>query len=310
MRGLTLALALAAGVSAAHAQQAARAPDWARPLLANDIEASTVRSGTLTAPEGGTAVRLTMAPAPGGVGRLIRYDSGFGGAILKVRRFTGHPRNGWSLWGGEKAVEIVVTPAKKAEIDGLVRSALGAAVITGAGSTGRERACLDGDLAWIEAAAGARALSFEKRCEMEGATGALATALSNLAGSRDEEELYQAGLQEVLSADRAFAAAAQNEGVSAAFATFAGEDARVFLARLPVVRGREAVMSQYAGWDPEAKLTWTPEGADIAARGDMGYSWGRWTISQAGRDPSSGHYVSIWRRDGDGQWKFSAHMGN
>jgi ketosteroid isomerase-like protein len=310
MRGLALALVLAAGTSIAHAQQAARAPDWARPLLSNDMEASAVRSGTLTAPEGGVAVRLTIAPASGGVGRLIRYNSGAGGATLKVRRFTGHPRNGWSLWGGESALEIVVSPAKKAEIDTLVRSALGAAVITGAGSTSRERPCLDGELAWIEAADGARALRFEKRCDTEGATGALAKALSNLAGGRDEEELYQSGVQEVLGADRAFAAAAVTEGVSAAFATFAGEDARVFLARLPVVNGRQAVMSQYAGWDPEAKLSWTPEGADIAARGDMGYSWGRWTISQSGREPASGHYLSVWRRDGDGQWKFSAHMGN
>jgi ketosteroid isomerase-like protein len=229
---------------------------------------------------------------------------------LKVRRFTGHPRNGWSLWGGEAAVDIPVNPAKQAEIDALVRQSLGVAVISGAGTSGRERACLDGYLAYLEAADAARSLTFEKRCVLDGPSGALAKVMSDLAGSWDEEELYQAGIKEILDADRAFAAVAVREGVGAAFATFAAEDARVFLARLPVVAGREAVIGQYAQWDSDVKLTWAPQGANVAARGDMGYSWGRWTITQTGKGPAEGHYVSVWRRDGEGAWKFSAHIGN
>jgi ketosteroid isomerase-like protein len=145
---------------------------------------------------------------------------------------------------------------------------------------------------------------------MSGAAGALIRAVSDAAGSRDEEELYQSGVAEILAADAAFSKAARENGVPAAMATFAADDGKVFLSRTPVIAGRTEIARQYAGWDAQSLLQWQPAGADISARGDMGFSWGRWTLTRPDAEPANGNYVSVWRRDGEGAWRFLANIGN
>lgn len=306
-----LALAIGCIVSVpASAQTNVRTPEWARPILANDAEAMRVNRPNLAAPDGGLAVRLTIAPAQGGVARLVRYDSSPAGAALGLRRFLGHMRNGWALWGGDQPVTTTPVATQKAQLDRLARAALSAALISGEGTDAGGAGCAEGDYAWLEVADGPRSVTFERRCSMGGAAGALIRALSDAGGSRDEEELYQSGVAEIVAADSAFSKAARENGVPAAMATFAAEDGRVFLSRTPMIAGRANIAQQYAAWDAQSMLQWQPAGADIAARGDMGFSWGRWTLTKAGAEPASGNYVSVWRRDGEGQWRFLANIGN
>ena len=305
-----IALGVCAFTAVASAQTNARTPEWARTILANDAEAMRVNRPNLTAPQGGIAVRLSIAPAQGGVARLVRYDSSAAAAAISLRRFTGHLRNGWTLWGGDLPATTPATAAQKTRIDQLARAALSAALISGETGDASGAACADGDYAWLEVADTGRSVTFERRCAMTGAAGALIRALSDAAGSRDEEELYQAGVGEILAVDAAFSRAARENGVAAAMSTFAADDGRVFLSRTPVISGRDGIAAQYAGWDPKAQLQWQPAGADISARGDMGFSWGRWTLTQPNVETASGNYVSVWRRDGEGNWRFLANIGN
>lgn len=308
------AMALAAGclfaLAPASAQTSARTPEWARPILANDAEAMRLNRPNLVAPEGGVAVRLTIAPVQGGVARLVRYNSSPAQADIGLRRFTGHIRNGWTLWGGEDPLMTQAAAAQKAQLDRLARGALSAGLMAGEGNDLGAASCDEGDYAWLEVADGARAVTFERRCTTSGAAGALIKALSDAAGSRDEEELYQSGVAEIVGADHAFSRVAREQGVPTAMATFAAEDGRVFLSRAPMIAGRENIERQYAGWEAQSMLQWEPAGADISARGDMGFSWGRWTLTRDGADPASGNYVSVWRRDGEGKWRFLANIGN
>jgi ketosteroid isomerase-like protein len=170
--------------------------------------------------------------------------------------------------------------------------------------------CRSGDLYWIELDDGKRSQGFERRCDISGPAGALLRKLSDLAGSRDEEELYQSGVQEILAADRNLAKSARNEGVSSAVTTNSAGDTKIFLSRQPPIVGRSAIAQQYAQWDAKTLLQWEPKGADIAARGDMGYSWGVWTISREGKPEATGNYVNVWRRDGEGDWRLAANIGN
>jgi ketosteroid isomerase-like protein len=310
-----MALAMICLVAPASAQTSARTPEWARPILANDAEAMRLNRPNLVAPDGGVAVRLTIAPAQGGVARLVRYNSGSAQADIGLRRFTGHIRNGWTLWGGEDPLTTQSTAAQKTQLDRLARSALSAGLMAGEGNDLGGSACADGDYAWLEVADSGRSVTFEKRCATGGAAGALIKALSDAAGSRDEEELYQSGVAEIIGviaigADNAFSKAAREQGVPAAMASFAADDGRVFLSRAPMIAGRESIERQYAGWDAQSLLQWAPAGAEISARGDMGFSWGRWTLTREGGEPASGNYVSVWRRDGDGKWRFLANIGN
>lgn len=296
------ALALAAPASA---QVTARAPEWARALLVTEADAVNVRQSALAAPEGAIVARLAIAPAQGGVARLVRFEATPSGGSLALRRFTGHNRNGWVLWGAEQAVPVVLDPVRRAQIERLARAALAAGALGGENSAPASIACTSGDYAWLEVADGSRSVTFERRCAMDGASGALIRALSDAAGNKDEEQVFQAGIAEVMAAEAAFAKQAREEGLAAAAATWAAEDGREFPGGATVLEGRQALAQHYQGADPGTPLQWTPGGADVSARGDMAWSWGRWNRAEA-----SGNYVAVWRRDADGVWRYAARILN
>lgn len=292
-------IAVLALAAPAAAQVTARAPEWARPLLISDQDAVRVRQSALAAPEGGIAARLSIAPAQGGVARLIRFDSSSAGATLTLRRYTGQARNGWVLWGPEEATPVPLDAAKTAQLERLARAALSATLVGGESAELQTAVC-NGDYAWVEISEPGRATAVERRCVMSGAAGAIIKALSDAAGSRDEEELYRAGIDEVLNADRAMARAAA-EGLGTAMAAYAGDDAIAVPGAAASLRGRDAIGAFFAGAEP---YVWSPAGAEVSARGDMAWSFGRWT-----RGETSGDYVAVWRRDADGAWRYVARTG-
>lgn len=116
-------------------------------------------------------------------------------------------------------------------------------------------------------------------------------------------------LDDVLNADRAFAAAALRDGARAAFVAFAAEDAMMFRDGIGPVKGHAAIAASFresGGAVPE----WAPEGGEIAASGELAYTWGyfRWTASDGSGRQSTGNYVSIWRRIA-GKWKWIVDLG-
>ena len=62
------------------------------------------------------------------------------------------------------------------------------------------------------------------------------------------------------------------------------------------------------------QLTWTPVGADIAASGDLGYTYGTFEFRSIDKDGKPvvdhGKYTSIWKKQQDGNWKVVLDMGN
>src|SRR5690606_8928367 len=115
----------------------------------------------------------------------------------------GHPSTGWWLWGGDAPRVDEVSAAQRAELASLIRSAAGVAGQVG-GST---EVCPNGEQAFIEIAYEGRALSLARACVANTDIGGrLALRLSELSGSRTEEELAEAAVAELLAIDRAFAA--------------------------------------------------------------------------------------------------------
>ena len=61
-------------------------------------------------------------------------------------------------------------------------------------------------------------------------------------------------------------------------------------------------------------LTWTPVHADMAASGDLGYTFGTYEFRSKGKDGKPtvelGKYASIWKKQKDGSWKVVMDMGN
>lgn len=296
-------LLLAASAPAFAQNLSLNAPDWATPMIASDITPTTGGRATLQE-EGITfAARVTIAPVNGGVARVIRFEQRGDAAHLFLRRFTGHPSTGWWLWGSDAPRITTATAAQTAELTALARTAMG---ISGAlGGSGSGETCSGAEQIFLEVSFEGRSTSFARNCATAtDAAGRLALRLSELAGSRTEEELAAASVSELLDADRAFAAKAHADGVPAAFAEYASEDA-LMLSRADITSGRDAVVARFAHWPHGAKLDWAPEAGHVSARGDMGWTWGNSTLTAPDGTRTSGRYISVWARDLDGNWRYA-----
>ncbi|MDZ4689957.1 nuclear transport factor 2 family protein [Terricaulis sp.] len=280
---------------------ALRAPQWAQALLSADVTPTTGGRSLIVAEGIPVSVRVTIAPTRGGVARVIRYDQRADSASLYVRRFTGHPSTGWWLWGGDAPRVDTVAAVQRTEIAALARSVSGVAGQVG-GST---EVCPSGEQAFVEIAFEGRATSLSRACVGNtDAVGRLVLRLSELAGSRTEEELAAAAVAELLAVDRAFNAKAQADGVPAAFEHYAAEDALI-VTSTEIASGRAGIAHTYTGWPQGARLTWTPETARVSARGDMGWTWGNSVMTLPDGTRQTGRYISVWTRDYEGNWKYA-----
>jgi ketosteroid isomerase-like protein len=279
-----------------------RAPAWAQALIAADITPTTGGRAVLAQDGVEVAVRVTIAPTRGGVARVLRYESGGEAPLLAVRRFTGHPSTGWWLWGPDTPRVTTPTAAQRQEIAALARAAMG---VVGALGGASEEVCANGEQAYIEVAVEGRSTALSRACVAAGDTaGRLALRLSELAGSRTEEELAAAAVAELMAADRAFAAMAAADGVPAAFNRHAAENS-LLVTSDNVATGRAGVAARFQNWPEGARLEWAPETARVSARGDMGWTWGNSTYIAPDGARTPGRYISVWTRDDEGNWRFA-----
>jgi len=114
----------------------------------------------------------------------------------------------------------------------------------------------------------------------------------------------------LLDADIAFSDYSVKHGIQKAFIEFA-DDSVVLLKpkRMPIV-GKLSLIKSYEGRsDSGVVLTWKPAKAIIAESGELGYTYGFWTFV-AKTDTSRGTYMTVWKKDLTGHWKYIADTGN
>jgi ketosteroid isomerase-like protein len=99
----------------------------------------------------------------------------------------------------------------------------------------------------------------------------------------------------------------------AAFADWFAEDGVALGNAAAPLIGKVAI-AKSANWDPKVyQLTWTPTDALMGPSGDMGYTWGHFEghSKDANGNPvtTTGRYMTIWRKQADGQWKVVLDAG-
>jgi ketosteroid isomerase-like protein len=124
------------------------------------------------------------------------------------------------------------------------------------------------------------------------------------------------GSTSVAAADSEFAALSRRTTMGRAFATYAAEDGVLLPGGDQPVYGREAITTFFAD-RPRGftiVLDWSPRIADVAATGDLGFTVGDATsdVTQPdGRtDKRYSKYVTVWKKQANGDWKFAADCGN
>ncbi|HSN72529.1 MAG TPA: DUF4440 domain-containing protein, partial [Steroidobacteraceae bacterium] len=110
----------------------------------------------------------------------------------------------------------------------------------------------------------------------------------------------------VLRVEYAFAAAAASRGVRDAFLEYAAPGAVLFRPR--AVDAREYLEAAPA---TPGRLEWYPAYAVLAASHDLGFTTGPWVARKEEGGPvvAQGHYVTIWKQQPGGAWRFVVDHG-
>jgi ketosteroid isomerase-like protein len=118
---------------------------------------------------------------------------------------------------------------------------------------------------------------------------------------------------ELVAADKAFSALSSKEGPKAACLATFSSDAKMLN---QYATGAEGIRELFMQLPASATLTWEPAYVDAAASGDIGYTWGRYTLTLQSGKPGGrphiemGNYVTVWKRDYLGHWKAVLDGGN
>lgn len=116
---------------------------------------------------------------------------------------------------------------------------------------------------------------------------------------------------DLLKTDIAFSQFSEEKGRNAAFLEYADSAATMLRAFSMPTTGKEGIaklLSQFP--DTAVKVTWLPIASDVALSGDLGYTYGTYTIENKTTDRLGGTYCTVWKRSKINGWKFLLSSGN
>ena len=116
--------------------------------------------------------------------------------------------------------------------------------------------------------------------------------------------------QMVMKTDQDFSQMSIEKGMNAAFKFYAADE--VVLMRdgaEPLYGKNELTKHLDKAQDGSFQLTWVPIKADVS--GEIGYTFGKWNLKdKASGTSESGVYVTIWKKQKDGTWRYVLDGGN
>ena len=113
----------------------------------------------------------------------------------------------------------------------------------------------------------------------------------------------------LIKADEDFYRASLIKGTGRAFIEFADTDVVLMRQNALPLFGKKALQQTYLNVDStRTPLQWNPVKAEVSPDGKLGYTFGNWhykTIDRTGEVvESGGNYITIWRKQKDGSWKY------
>jgi uncharacterized protein (TIGR02246 family) len=117
----------------------------------------------------------------------------------------------------------------------------------------------------------------------------------------------------LIDTDQAWSASVQD---LEKFVSFFAEDASFLPPDMPMTQGKESIRAAAGQMFalPGFNVTWKANKADVGASADLGYTLGTYELTTndaAGKPVTSvGKYVTVWKKQDDGQWKVVADCFN
>jgi ketosteroid isomerase-like protein len=95
------------------------------------------------------------------------------------------------------------------------------------------------------------------------------------------------------------------------FLSYFAPDASAYAPGMPIATGSESLRKMFTSMIslPGFALQWAPAKADVSAAGDLGYTAGTYEATMGGAT-ERGKYVTVWKKQSDGQWKVSDDIFN
>ena len=125
----------------------------------------------------------------------------------------------------------------------------------------------------------------------------------------DKEE----ACSEIIKTDKEFSETSEKTGMKQAFLKYIDDNGVLLKPNMyPIIKVEN--VKEYFNNTPSDTgyvLTWEPKFADISNSGDLGYTYGYWYLKIKGDTLEYvGTYISIWKKQKDGSWKFVLDTGN
>lgn len=134
--------------------------------------------------------------------------------------------------------------------------------------------------------------------------------LASIAVAAPDKEKLKA---EIAATENAFCAMAQAKGLPAAFEHFAAPDVAFVDTDPRKWKGVAAVRERMGGTPADLKLFWSPLFVDVSDDGTLGYDYGRYEARRPGPDGKDlvrgGFFLTIWKRQPDGSWRYVMDNG-
>jgi ketosteroid isomerase-like protein len=115
----------------------------------------------------------------------------------------------------------------------------------------------------------------------------------------------------MMSADNAFANMSAEKGMKNAFLEYIDSNGVLLRPNVIPIAGADAVDYIIALKDEGYTMTWKPNGGTVAVSGELGYTYGTYLLQPSTKDTVFyGTYISIWKKQDDGKWKFVLQSAN
>lgn len=116
---------------------------------------------------------------------------------------------------------------------------------------------------------------------------------------------------DMMNADREFSLLSEKKGLRNAYTEFIDSNGVLLRPGYKPMDGADALDYIIQSNDTSSIMTWEPTDATLSASGELGYTYGIYSVKPKDADTVIyGSYVTVWRRQPDGKWKFVLHSGN
>jgi ketosteroid isomerase-like protein len=122
---------------------------------------------------------------------------------------------------------------------------------------------------------------------------------------------HEQDVESLRQTELAFSKMCGEKGMKESFIFYADKDViKPREGKFPII-GRDSLLASFERRPKETfKLEWYPVRVEVSASADLGYTFGNWILTDADGKKSFGNYVTFWKKQPDGMWKFVLDTGN